>query len=354
MYEDIISFPSLLAAYYKARRSKRYNETILGFNLFLESKLFKMHQELQNDYYRPSPYVYFTVIDPKERKVAAPAFRDRVLQHTLVSHIEPLFEKSFIYDSYACRVGKGTHFGLKRVKTFLQAARSIHGKDVPIYCLRLDISKFFGSISWDILLSLIFKKITCPQTRKLIETIVTHYQFFDHTGKPLTPPPYVISLYHKRGLPIGNLTSQLFANVYLNVLDHFIKDTLHVRWYARYMDDFLIIHHDKAYLIELKEVIQQFLAEKLQLTLSEKKVILANVKNGIPFVGYRIFYDHILVRGKTLLHMQRKLQMRKAMYEAGDLTTDKLQASLGSFRGHLKYADSWILKKRMLLDRSLD
>ncbi len=347
MYDEITDYSSLLFAYYRARKCKRYNDTILRFGYYLESNLLCLQRDLQSGYYQPSPYVCFTVHDPKVRQVSAPAFRDRVLQHALVAVIEPLFEKSFIYDSYACRQKKGTHFGLRRFKKFLQAARSIHGANAPLYCLRMDVSKFFASISWDVLLPLVFKQVKNPRTQNLIEKILTNYQFFDEKGHVFNPAPFVVSPVLRKGIPIGNLTSQLFANVYLNELDHFVKDKLGIRWYGRYMDDFLVIHHDKGELIKIEGEIRTFLRDNLKLVLSDRKVIISNVKDGIPFIGYRIFYDHILVRGTTLLHMQRKLRLKRQELRKGYVYQDQLIASIHSLFGHFRYANSWHLKQQM-------
>ena len=347
MYTTICTFETLLAAYYKARSCKRYKSTILKFGFYLENNLFRLQKDLMNETYLPSAYVCFTVHDPKERKVAAPHFRDRVCQHALISAIDPLFEKTFIYDSYACREQKGTHFGLSRIKKFLQAARSFYGPEAEVYYLSMDISKFFASMSWDILLSLIFRKVSCPKTKKLIEKIVTHYQFFNEKGQPFNPAPIVLTPWEQKGLPIGNLTSQLFANVYLNELDQFVKHTLRLRWYGRYMDDFIFIHKDKEYLHRIKDTVREFLQDKLKLTLSERKIIIANVTNGVPFVGYRIFYDHVLVRGKTLLHMQRRFKKRKKRRTYGKITEEQLKSSINSFLGHFQHANAWKLKQRM-------
>ncbi len=347
MFTTITDFTTLLASYQKARSCKRYKKNILRFGFFLETNLLRLQRELKTGSYMPSPYVFFTVNDPKFRKVAAPAFRDRTLQHSLVSQLEPLFEKQFIYDSYACRTDKGTHFGLSRIKNFLQAARSIHGREQEIYCLRMDIKKFFASVSWDVLLNLVFAKVTDPQTRHLIEKILTQHTCLDTHRRPVLPAPDVLCPRLRRGLPIGNLTSQLFANIYLNVLDHFVKEQLHIRWYVRYMDDFLIIHPDRQYLEKIKKTIESFLAAKLKLQLNKGKVIIANVKYGVPFVGYRVFYDHVLVRGSTLLRMRRKLNIRRKERKRGKITRREFQSSLASFRGHLKFANGHYLSQNL-------
>jgi len=352
MYKDIYDFNNLLKAYQEARKSKRYKRNIVRFGFFLESNLLRLQKELISETYMPSSYVCFTVYDPKTRKVAAPAFRDRVLQHCLVARIEPLFESKFIYDSYACRKKKGTHFGSKRIKRFLQAARSKNGKDIPIYCLRLDIEKYFASISWDVLLSLVNRNINCPKTKELIEKIITNHRCSDPKGQLIPPPLDVVNKQMRRGIPIGNLTSQLFANIYLNELDHFAKETLHLRWYARYMDDFLVVHPDKNYLMQVKEQIREFLSDHLRLRLHPKKVIIQNVKNGIPFVGYLIFYDHVLIRGKTLLRMRQKLKLKRLKSEKSN-ALNTLQATYSSIRGHLKYANTYGLQKNLFEDKNI-
>jgi retron-type reverse transcriptase len=350
MFAQICDLEQLVSSYYLARRGKRDKPRICEFDFFLESNLVKLRYLLTSGSYTPSPYAHFTIYDPKTRQVAAPAFRDRVLQHSLVSTIEPLSEKRFIFDSYACRKGRGTHFGAKRVKKFLMAARCINGSNKEIYVLQCDIQKFFQSISWDVLLSSISRVVKCPKTLDLIRKIVTtHEKTTGEAEKDLsqlslfstvvTEPP-AVSVNKRRGLPIGNLTSQLFANIYLNELDHFVKETLRERWYARYMDDFLIIHPDKNHLHEVKEKIRTFLKKTLDLRLHPKKVAIKNVEEGVPFVGYRIFYDHMLVRGSTLRRMQKKYRKRIKLFERGLISKDGLSETHNSIRGHLKHANA--------------
>lgn len=346
MYSVISNFNNLLLAYQEARKCKRYKSTSLRFAFFLESNLLRLQKALITETYLPSSYVCFTVSEPKTRKVAAPAFCDRVLQHSLVSQIEPLFDKQFIYDSYACRKGKGTHFGLLRIKKFLASARSVYGKDTPIYYLSMDIQKFFASVSWDILLTIVNRTVTCPKTTRLINKIVTTHRCVDAKGTYVAAPLDVVNPDTRQGIPIGNLTSQLFANVYLNMLDHFVKETLHVRWYARYMDDFLVIHPSLSYLKKVRDDITLFVEYNLHLHPHPKKNIIQNTKNGVPFVGYLIFYDHVKVRGSTLLRMRRKLKKRRLISQK-DKKINTLNATISSLRGHLDYANSFHLQKKM-------
>ncbi len=358
MFEQICTFESLLAAHDKARLDNRYKKPVCAFSFDLEQNLLRLLWELKTNRYTPRPYTYFTLHEPKTRKIAAPDFRDRVVQHALVAVIQPLFEKQFILDSYACRKDKGTHFAAQRLKKFLMAARSKNGKQVPMYVLQCDISKFFQSISWDILLAIVGKTITCPKTFSLIRTIVT-----THTPlqvQTITLPQLSlfsantdaedasISATARIGVPIGNLTSQLFANIYLNELDHFVKDRLRVHWYARYMDDFLILHHDRTYLIQLRDTIREYLRTELQLSLHPKKLTIKNTSTGVPFVGYRIFYDHVLVRGNTLRRIERNYRARVRQVKQGHLSEQKLIETKASIIGHLKHANTHGLTKSLL------
>lgn len=362
MFANICDLEQLIRAYQSARRGKRSKPRVCQFDFFLENNLIKLRYLLSSGSYIPSPYAHFTIYDPKTRQVAAPAFNDRVLQHSLVSTIEPSFEKKFIFDSYACRKEKGSHFGARRVKKFLMAARCINGREKEVYVLQCDVEKFFQSISWDVLLALVSKTIQCPQTLKLIEKIVTtHHKTTDKADKKAEEEAAQLSLFSskpavndvisipfRRGLPIGNLTSQLFANIYLNELDHFVKETLRERWYARYMDDFLIISPDRHHLVEIREKIRGFLKEKLALNLHRKKVTINSVKDGVPFVGYRIFYDHMLVRGSTLRRMQKKYRRRVRLLKKGLISENELSYTQSSIRGHLKHANAHSLYSFMV------
>ncbi|MBI2597498.1 group II intron reverse transcriptase domain-containing protein [Candidatus Daviesbacteria bacterium] len=352
MFNTLCNFEHLLNSYRLARRDNRYKRQVCKFDLFLEDNLFKLRWELLTNHYSPYPYTYFVVTDPKTRHVAAPNFRDRVFHHGLVSVIEPLFDKAFIEDAYACRKGRGTHFAKSRLKKFLQAARSVYGREKQLYILQCDITKFFPSISWDILIKLIEKKITDPKIKELILTVITTHKVFLNRNKIQGLPKEVISIEERKGLPIGNLTSQLFANVYLNELDHFVKENLREHWYGRYMDDFYIIHPDKEHLKQIKEKVRVFLWDNLRLTLHPKKSVIQNTKNGVAFVGYRTFYDHVLVRGSTLRRFQRKLKKKEKAVQKGQVSQKSLDLMKSSFAGHLNYANAYHLKT-CLFDQNL-
>lgn len=350
IFDTIASFESLSTAYHKARLGKQSKPKICEFDFYLEAELSKLEYELKSGQYQPSAYTHFKICEPKLRQVSAPAFRDRVVHHSLVAEIEPLFEKRFIYDSYACRKHKGTHLGARRVKKFLMAARTKYGKNQPIYALQADIKQFFKSINWDILLQLINKTVDCPETYDLIEKIIISY-------KSAAPESAQLDLFNQShhhlvagarvGLPIGNLTSQLFANVYLDQLDHFVKDQLREKHYSRYMDDFLIIHPDKTHLLNLQDEIKQFLQKKLKLRLHPKKNVIKHAENGIPFVGYLIFYDHTLIRGNTLRRMQKNYRNKIKAQKDDKITPERLAATESALYGHFNHANTYGLEQKM-------
>lgn len=346
MLTQISTQQDLYLAFVKARSCKRYKKTILTFNFNLERNLLKVQQRLISPNYTPDKYVCFTVHDPKLRLISAPSFEDRIIHQILFKILDPMYDKVFIYDSYACRINKGTHFGMRRVKKFLQAARSQYGPSQDIYCLKMDIRKYFPSISWDILIKILEKQIESPDMLKILKTIITTHTLTDLNRKIITDTK-ILSSEERRGIPIGNLTSQLFANIYLNEFDQFIKHQLKIKWYARYMDDFLIIHPDKKYLWQLRAQIEEFLRIQLKLQLHPDKIYLDNVKNGVCFVGYRIFYDHVTIKGKTLQRMRRKY--KKRLKSERKHHTGMFVRTKASMRGHLQMADTFGLRKNMRL-----
>lgn len=343
MYKQICEFTNIYQSFGVAVKGRRYAPSVLKFSENLEVQLLKIRSELINSTFTPSPYNHFTVYEPKERHIAAPAFRDIVVQHAIFNIINPVFEKHFIFDNYACRQGKGTHFGVFRIKKFLEANRSIYGQEQPVYFLKCDISKFFQNIHWDILQHIIERSIDCPKTASLLEKIITiHITARKSMNQNLEQ---IISLENRQGLPIGNLTSQLFANIYMNELDHFIKEKLKARWYGRYMDDFLIISTNKELLKFFKAEIAGFCANSLGLALHPNKTFIGNAVTGIDFLGYRVFRDHILVRAKTLRKMQKRYNLTLKELLAGKISQDDFDILRSSFEGHLKQANTFGLKE---------
>lgn len=316
LYPQIYDFKNLYRAYLKARQGKRYRNEILTFTANLEENLIILQNELVWKSYKPSRFREFYVYDPKKRLISAPAFRDRVVHHALCNVIEPIFDKKFIYDSYACRADKGTHAAAIRTQKFMRKLKRLSG---DFYVLKADISQYFPSINHDILESIIRRTISCKDTLWFIDTII------DQT---------------EQGLPIGALTSQLFANVYLDKLDHFIKDNIGIKYYLRYMDDFIIMHPDKNFLKELKTEIESFLLHQLALKLNRKTAIYPN-KHGIDFCGYRIWTTHILPRKRNIKRARRRFKKLAKLYSSGTINLDKIKSSIMSFIGYMKHCNGY-------------
>lgn len=274
MFEKAFSLENLIGAYRRARRGKGEREEVARFGWNLEKNLLELRTRLLGGTYAHGPYRKFIVSDSKRRKIKAAPFRDRVVHQAMVAALEPAFEKRFIFDSYACRVGKGTHAGIARFERFARVSR---------YALMMDISKYFASIDHSILFSLLSPKIRDERMLALCRIVIESSE--ETPGK---------------GIPIGNLTSQLFANVYLDELDQYVKHGLRVRRYARYMDDFVLLHDDKLHLHELRQQITDFLATRLHLTVHPKKAQIEPVESGVNFLGFRIFLHHRLLRASTV------------------------------------------------------
>ena len=247
LYDQITAFENLHRAYLQARRNKRYRSEVLGFSAHLEEELLRLQQELVAKSYRTGRYRRFMIREPKARLVAALPFRDRVVHHALCNVIGPILEATFINDSYACQAGKGTHAGADRLTQFLRQAQREHDE---VWVLKGDIAQYFPSVDHDILWRLIGRKIKCSGTMWLIEGILDSWHTDGRAGK---------------GIPIGNLTSQLWANLYLNELDQFVKHGLKCQWYERYMDDWVVLDSSKKRLQAVGVDIADFLHERLKL-----------------------------------------------------------------------------------------
>jgi retron-type reverse transcriptase len=316
MFDKIIEFENLYNAYLKARKGNRYKKEVMLFFCNLEENLINIQNHLMWKSWQPKPFKEFYVYDPKKRLISAPTFEDRVVHHALCNVIEPLFEKRFIYDSYACRKGKGTHAAVDRAQMFLRRAFVAFGRK-PLYVLKCDISKYFPNIDHKILINIISKTIKDENVLWLCNTIISAN---NNCGK---------------GLPVGALTSQLFANVYLDIFDHFIKDKVGVKYYLRYMDDFLIIHRDKKFLHSLKSQIEHFLDAQLSLKLNPKTSIFP-AKHYIDFCGYRIKYSHLKPRKRNVLKAKRRLKKYSELYSQNKASLSKIKSSISSFLGYLK------------------
>jgi retron-type reverse transcriptase len=308
-----------------------------AFAFHLESELLKLQQELSSETYVPGPYRQFHVYESKKRLISAAPFRDRVVHHAICNVIEPIFEATFIYDSYACRVGKGTHAAVRRFREFLKESR---------YVLKCDVARYFPSIDHQILLELLGRKIADERVIQLLSVIIKHSPLEKH--EPVWfPGDDLLAPLRPHGLPIGNQTSQFFANVYLNPFDHFVKEILREKYYLRYVDDFLVLGNDKTRLHEVKVAIKEFLLG-LWLRLHENKTQLFPATEGTDFLGYRIFPTHLRVRKSNVHRFKRRLKRLQSAYSSGEITLEDVENSVRSWLAHATHADSYQLRRQLM------
>lgn len=319
--QDIATFENAEDAYRKARKCKRYREEVLRFTDSLEEELYSLVDDLLAGTYRQGEARRFVIYEPKKRDIYALPFRDRVAQHMINNKIEPIIEKRFYYHSYACRKEKGMH---KATDYAQECIRNLSFEGKQVYALKADIHKYFNSVDHEVLkqiLSRIFKD------KELLTLLF-----------------YIIDSYGEdgRGLPVGNLLSQLFANMVLNELDDFVKNELGVRYYIRYMDDFIMIHNDRENLEEILQKIKAFLGERLKLTLNPKTQII-NMKNGLDFCGYRIYKDYRKIRKRSPKHIRAAIRA----YRSGKIAKEKLLMIYTSWKGHAEHADTYKLRMKI-------
>ena len=328
IFEGIISFDNLLLASHKAMKGKKFKSSTGSFYFNLENEIFDLQEELRKGIYHPSQYTQFEIREPKVRKICCSEFKDRVIHHAICNKIEPIFESRAIYDSYACRVGKGAHAALFRCQKFTKSFN---------YFLKCDIRKFFESIDHLVLKKLIRKVFKDYKLISLLDFIIDHKVPGNFDGK---------------GLPIGNLTSQHFANFYLGELDHFIKDCLRVKGYVRYMDDFILFAENKNTLHGQLEKIRLFLHENLKLILKEKVTMIAPTFEGVPYLGFRVFPGMIRLKRENLVRMRRTITKKEKLFKRGIITEKSLIQSVNSILAHVSHMDS-LGARRKIIEKSL-
>ncbi|UJB69755.1 RNA-directed DNA polymerase [Acaryochloris sp. 'Moss Beach'] len=340
LWSQIIAFQNLLHAARQAQKGKRYQANVLQFNHHLETELFTIQSELATNTYTPGPYRTFEIFEPKLRLISAAPYRDRVVHHALCNIIVPVFEPTFIRDSYANRWGYGTHRAVQRFTQFARSSR---------YVLQCDIRKYFPSIDHGLLKTGLRRKIKCPKALWLIDRIIDHsnpqnsdIQYFP--GDDLLTP-----LSHRQGLPIGNLTSQFFANVYLNGFDHFVKEQLKAQKYVRYVDDFALFDDSRENLEQARQAIEAFLTQ-LRLKIHPIKSQIVATQHGVAFLGFRIFPTHIRVQNANIRRGRKRLRKLQKAYARGEISARIIDQSIQSWVAHLDHADTWQLRKRIFTD----
>jgi retron-type reverse transcriptase len=354
----------LFSAYFSARKNKRNTLSALEFEINYEKEIIKLHQELKNNSYQISKSFAFVVFDPVQREIIASSFRDRVIHHLIFNYINPLFEPLFIHDSYSCRKNKGTSYGIKRVEHFLKACSNNYQNNC--YVLKLDLSGYFMSINLDILYYKIKEKILknknkCNFDIELILDLIKKIVFHDYTKKCCIKGnindwrglPKNKSLFYarrKHGLPIGNLTSQLFSNIYLNEFDHFVKRKLKFKYYGRYVDDFIVIHKDKEFLKDAVKIIKKYLEENLNLKINTKKIYLQKYYKGFKFLGVIIKPFRVYINNRTKNNFYLKIREINNMVKNDEVSIkkDMILSSLNSYLGIMKHHNTYNLRKKTL------
>lgn len=336
LFEKIVSFRNLLQAAYRARRGKKNRPDVAAFHFDLERNLLQLQQELVEDCYFPGAYRSFFIHDPKKRLISAAPYRDRIVHHALCQVMENVFEPTFIFDSYANRIGKGTHRALDRCTWYSRRFR---------YALKCDIEKYFPSMDHEILYEQIRRKIKCRRTCALIQRIIRHSNEQEEIIRYFPGDNLLTPLERRRGIPIGNLTSQFFANIFLNGFDHFITEQLQRDGYIRFVDDFLLFSDDKKALQWMLAQIRDHLAG-LRLTLHGRKCQIYQIRRGVPFLGWQVFPDHRRLIRKSGIRIQHRLQALHEAYASGEKDLTQVRCSVMSYRGHLQHGDTWGLRKK--------
>lgn len=336
-WEKIITFENLLKAAKTAQKSKRYRPNVLEFNADLERNLLQLQRELITQSYQPGKYRSFRIEDPKSRLISAAPYRDRIVHHALCQVIVPIMEATFIFDSYANRQGFGTHRAMKRFTQFARGHRFI---------LQCDIKQYFPSIDHEILKQSLRRKLKCPQTLALIDLIIDSSNPQDAVNHHFPGDTLLTPLERRKGLPIGNLTSQFFANVYLNPFDHFVKEVIKSRYYLRYVDDFALFSDDRDFLQTARQQIEAYL-QSLRLRIHPIKSQLFATEQGANFVGYRILPDRIRVRNDNLQRGRRRLRQYQEQLRTGEISQTDFEQRLKAWFAHLSYADSYQLRRKI-------
>lgn len=343
LYPQIYPFSNLYTAYRAARRGKRHRAAVAGFEFDLESNLLTLERELRDQTYRPGGYNNFYIYEPKQRLVSAAPFRDRVVHHALCQVIEPIWEARFIPTSFACRPGKGTHRALDQAQAWVGRYR---------YAFQGDIVKYFPSIDHQILRTLLARHLADSQTLWLIDQILASGAGLQTDAAPVVylPGDDLFAALRPRSLPIGNLTSQFWANIYLHQLDLFVKQELRCPAYLRYMDDFILFSNDKAQLHAWHQAIHDFLAVWLRLTLHPRKSVVFPTRVGLDFCGFRLFSTHRRLRRSSLRRFVHRLRRQRNAYRQGQLSLSDWQTSLRCWIAHAAHGDTWRLRRRLFRD----
>lgn len=340
IYDKICSFENLCLAYKKARKGKGSRQYVKEFEKDLEKNLLKLESELRHAKYRPKPLKTFVIHDPKTRVISASDFRDRIVHHAICNIIGPIFDRIFIYDSYANRKKKGAHAALKRFDHFKRSVsengKLIDEKDKNMvigYALKADVRHYFDTVDHEILLKIIGKRIKDEKVLNLIKIILDNYE-------PKIPG---------KGMPLGNLTSQFFANIYLNELDYFVKHELRSKFYVRYVDDFVILHNRKYILEKWKNEIGEFL-NMLKLELHPEKTKIYPLHSGTNLLGFRVFYNYKLPYKRNVRKFKKKMSRLLISYRSEEAAKNDVIKLMSGWFAYAIWGNTYKMRKKIVED----
>lgn len=338
LYKKIYSIDNLLLAFKKAKKGKSKKDYVISFEYNLVEELNSLQSELKSKTYQPKPLKKFIIHDPKTRTIHSSIFRDRIVHHAIVNLLEPIFDKIFIYDSFASRKNKGTHKAVIRFKYFLRKVsnngqlikKPFNNNSIKGFVLKADIRHYFDSIDHQVLINILSKKINDKEFIGLIRIILENFN-------------------NSKGLPLGNYTSQFFANVYLNELDYFIKHDLKAKYYIRYVDDFIILHKNKKRLEYFLKQIKDYLPN-LKVELHPDKTKIYPLYKGTTFLGYRIFYHHTLLKKRNIKQFLNKFNVDKKLYKERMITREQLNNKLNGWLGYAQLSNIYNFRKNNKLE----
>jgi retron-type reverse transcriptase len=339
LYPALCSYDNLFQAYKKAQKGKTRKEYVKAFKARLEENLLELKRELETYAYSPKPLTTFVIRDPKTRVISASHFRDRVVHHAICNILEPIFEREFINDSYANRKGKGTHLAILRFEKFMRSVtgngrilRGCNNRNAVVgYVLKADIRHYFDSMDHKVLIGILERKVHDRRLIGLIGTILQNHK----------------SHIPGRGMPLGNLTSQFFANVYLNELDRFVKHTLKAKYYIRYVDDFVLLGTNATILRQWAIGINAFLVNALKIDLHPEKSRIISLRNGITFLGFRIFHCYRLLKKSNAIRIWKRLSRMVHLYDDGLISRETVLQSLEGWFAYAGFANTHNLRRRV-------
>ena len=337
LFPEICSFENLLRAAQRAESSKRFQDAIGRFHTNLETELLQLQTELSTGSYRPGGYREKIILHPKRRMISAAPFRDRVVHHAVCNVVMPRFEGKMIFDLYSNRAGKGTHAAIRRCQEYGRQFR---------YVLKCDVQKFFPSMDHAVLKAVVRRTIRCRETLRLLDLIIDGSNSQEAVCNVYPGDDLAAAALRRVGLPIGNLTSQWFGGVYLNAFDHWVKETLRCPGYLRYVDDFLLFGNDKPSLTQWREAVAEKLGD-CRLRLNDRKSRIYPVKDGVTFLGQRIWPWRKRLCRQNVATARRRLRWNVRQFQRQILSRDALECRWNSWRGHASQAGAESLLNRM-------